>query len=220
MFRFWLFLLAFGLTTSASCWVSTDLYGAIPNGTPAETVVFRKPLGEGRELVLIRGPSRSPNEVLRLIANPEDQQIKSVFPLRVELHAPNDAPFTLAVRLGFEHQRQGGFEVLDVLTGRGMFVIATAEHGEIALWKISALSLDPSRVVALDQGDWTSFAAFVRLDHTMVAVKLGWTKEGLVEVDVDDLRPHVKQRTKFLQAGKPWEWEFKRVSGLRGEKPK
>jgi len=102
-----------------------------------ETIVFRKPLDDGREVVVVRGPDVPREELAGLITRIEGapvmkgaEGIKLVyFPVRIELHADGKTPIVWSARLGVESrwpegesrgfERSGfersGFEVFDVL---------------------------------------------------------------------------------------------------------
>jgi len=161
-----------------------------------ETVLFRKPLDHGCELAVVRGPDRLRDEVVDVVP-PDGHRswfdIKAIFPLRVDFHSPNAASLTLAARIVWASEQEGGYDVLDVVKGDRQIVVAAAENGDIILWQISLVSLKDSHITPLRQDDWTDVAAFQRIDHTMVKAKVGLTKDQLVQVEVDDLRTNFKQ---------------------------
>jgi hypothetical protein len=189
------------------------------NSTQKETEVeiFRKALSIG-DLVVIRGLDRPASEVSRIYPTRVSvEDYTNCFEIRVEVHLERVAPVTLAVFLKRDTKMQGGYEVLDALFENGTFVIATAENGSVIVTRILPTQHVPIFSSELPQTLWTRAAAVVRIDHTIVKAKLGCTTDKLVEVGVDDLRPNLKQHTRFVQ--KPDKWEFQKVVEKRNNSP-
>ena len=197
-----------------------------------EKLLFRRPLECGREIVVVRGPNHARDDSLRLVAGvgaPAIGRTGEYFSLRLELRAPGRAPLLVAGRLGFEEllsgSMPGGFDVLDLLmppekidwedAKKGVvmgIVLATAENGRIVLSDVDRLGFVRG---ALLGNDWTRFAAIVPVDRAVVKLKLSRNSANLIQVDVDDLRPHFKRHTCFIQAGK--DWKFTRMQPAQGD---
>lgn len=205
-----------------------SLFAFNPSGATAQSgggkghvIVFRKPLDNGREIVVLRGPCRPAADAQAIVswkAPPGGGVLvpKGLFVVTVELRGPNSAPLTIGTRVVFDHARgrirEASFDVFDVLSLRdqAQIVLAITENGHIMLWQISPTGV--SRMAVLRGGDWSLYAALHPIDRTKVSVKLGLTEDGLVKVEVEDLRDHglkLKWPTRFLQLGKET-WQFKR----------
>jgi hypothetical protein len=174
----------------------------------AETVLCQRRLGKDRDLVVIRGPRRPGTDAAPFhLPYPNSNRIKAIFPVRVELRSGQAGGVMLASRpiVETESWRQPGFEVLDMLADDRRIVICATSSGGIILWVIHPFT-EPDHFTALDQREWTRFAGLVSIDRATVSAKLRWTKTGLVEVAIDDLRPDFKQHTLFLESEKEWKF--------------
>jgi hypothetical protein len=190
-----------------------------PQRRAVELAIYRKTLNGIGDLVVTRGPDRPVSEVFRIYPKRVSaEDYTNCFDIRVDIHLERAAPITLAILLGRDTKSQGGYEVLDALFANGTFVIVAAENGSITVTRILPTQRVPIVAFELPQTDWTRAAALVRIERAMVNCKLGWTKDGRVEVTVDDLRPNLRQHTTFVQ--KPNAWDFEKVAGERAKPSK
>lgn len=133
--------------------------------------------------------------------------VNSLYPVTIQMQPPNGEMVALATIL-VRDVAAGGFEVLDVSTGRDEVVFAAAQNGMIGVWRIRVTDPIPINSTTLNNGDWTQFAAIVPLGKADVGVRLKWTSGGRVEAEVSDLRPSSRHVTLFRQHTTQWKFEL------------
>lgn len=207
MVRLWVILSLSSFVFLCCCAVAMT-HNAGSESRDEDIVLFRKPLEGARELVVVRGPNRPLTDIADIVSDASLRTREAVFLERLEIHAPNMAPLLLFSRLHLV-DRGGDYAVLDILVGprqsvEVFIILATIEDGDIMLWKVCPLG--SVRVARIDMRDWTKFATILPPYRTVVRAKLNWTKNRLVEVQVDDLHTYGKQQTKFVQKEKEWKF--------------
>jgi len=199
-----------------------------------EFVLARKPLPDGDEIVVVRGPKRPPADISKIWAPTEPQRITSIYSLRVEYRSPRKDPLVLATTLILDNQPNNkfGIDVLDMrvdyvtydlITGHpeakqvgdkfALTTIAYTCDGDIFLWQVKPEG--EANMTYIKQSDWTDILGIVPLDRTTHAIdlKLSRNKDHFVEVEITELRAESQRRTHFVQQG--YKWEFKRTDSVK-----
>jgi hypothetical protein len=220
-----LVLLLAWLGTILSCVAVATAQATASGEKDAETVIFRKPLEDRGEVVVVRGPGRPLRDVVGLIPDKALYSMKVVFWVRAEFRAPGMAPLPLAMELQIQGDTPGTFDILDVMTPPTQFDDATPERGLLRLeragivfavaggsgvwiWDVNA-PMGGGRDAGLE--GWSALAGAKQLDHAQVNAKLRRNSDALVEVEVTDLRSgEGPYHSRFVQSGKDV-WEFKLV---------
>ena len=131
-------------------------------------LVFRKPLGKEREIVVLRGTSRPYASMSGIVSGRLVKAMSGfdVFPVSVEYRSPAMAPLELACDLVYQERAHGTgiFAVMDVLTGHNQIVIATAQDTVIVLRQICPFV--SSRAVFLGGTEWSNSAVALPVNPT------------------------------------------------------
>lgn len=194
--------------------------GAEPGGD-SDTILFRKSLGDGCEMVVVRGPRRDASVLKAKVDKEDSDKISGVYAVRLELQSPKEPPLVLWTRLKREPRGEGGdrvFEVLDLLVEPtpGHIVMATCEMGDIHLWEIYPITDgNPATHTQLYGWDWSQVALAKPPTHERVKIALSRSKDQKLAIEVVDTAgsgPH--QHTVFEQVDE--KWEFKSARQWRG----
>lgn len=187
-----------------------------------ETLLFECTAAEGTTLAVLRGPDRKPADLGNVAGKEALAQWGNMYTIRVELRSPGVPPVDLASRLRVENhvgRHDRGVVVLDALVEPGLFVLATAEGSNVALWQIS-VGKRPTCWIAFHGAEgFPAAAKFHRRDRDNVSMKLGRTTDGRLTVElVDKLvgpsHPHFSYEQTAADG-----WDFKLVRKWN-EKPK
>lgn len=177
----------------------------------AESELFRKGLGDGREIVVVRGPYRDPADVRGLLPAEHLADASKVFAVRFEAHTKAGTPLVLwaGIRCELTRREAKGFDVLDVMAEPGQVVAAVAEFGGVWLWRLQ-LATGSVSMTMLRGGEWSAAAAVQPIDRrdVRVTLKRSPTSHRLI-AEVTDLRPPDRITVAFEQAGQSW--DFARV---------
>jgi hypothetical protein len=99
----------------------------------ADRVLYRKPLEEGREIVVTRQQLTKQQRLSPLV---DETKAQGIYSILVELHSKAE-PVVLASRIQWETEwLDTGFTVLDVIVAPGELIFAVGVGAELALWNI------------------------------------------------------------------------------------
>jgi hypothetical protein len=176
-----------------------------------EKVIFRKPLSDGRELVMVLEPIVPASALKDLIPPRVLVRMLGYTSLNLMLHSPSNPPLRLwSVRYAIYRQSEcDEIQVLDLLVKPDMIVVALAGPGSsIGLVKIGFGTGEG--FVDLPAADWSLLAAAIPATPGRLSAKIAFDENAKrVTVEVTDFLQDTKQHTSFTQANR--EWRFVRV---------
>jgi hypothetical protein len=200
------------LVTIPVCWLSLmacciGMAGEAKLHNEGELVLFRKPLEQDREIVVLREPDGDANR-LRGVMDPRLlEQATAVYAIRLELWSPGQSPMLLAVRVRVETMGpELGVEILDVLADSHGVVVALAEGPDIGLWRVEFGLGSSVDWAPLHVGDWAIAAPLRPLGRRQVKVNLERADNRLA-AEVTDLRARRPQAIRFEQVADTWVFE-------------
>ncbi len=206
---------------------AADRHGSGPLGAAAaEVVLFRKAIDCTREVVLVRSPLHSAQDVAPpLISKKAFEHLipnGGFFSFSAQMRRAGKPPLTLATLIlpePVDAPASGGFAVFDVLVDDGLIFVAVASVG-IEIWRVSphgdpraSRSGDLRPRKALPQicavglpADWafSRVATFAYPTPASFSVKLSLTRQGRVQADVVDLKAADRRHTRFVEFGDDW----------------
>jgi hypothetical protein len=182
-----------------------------------EKVLYRKQLGEERELVVVRGPvtpsSAVKDLILPSIVNRERHAPIGFFTIDLEIRSALNPPLRLWSQRGIAHAERPAesedYQVLDlaVLPNRVLLVITTGTT--ISLHDIAIYG--GTRTEMLPNIGWSQLAAKIPAEPGRLSAKVSYDEvEKKVEVEVMDYLQDNKLHSVWRQKGSD-EWTFEVV---------
>jgi hypothetical protein len=187
----------------------------------AEKVLHRKPLSDGRELVVVLEPMVPASALKGLFTSPATDKLLGLTTLNLVLHSPSNPPLRLWCRkcpLYFEREDEQ-FQVLDLVVKPDLIVMAMVGPGsQIFVVKVGLFQRGPDAIETLRGADWSLLAAAIPTRPGRLSAKISFDETGKqVGVEVTDFLQDTKQRTVFAQ--KAGEWQFVRVKQWQEKVP-
>lgn len=184
--------------------LSVSMASALPHAAagaePTEVVLYRKPLADGRALVVVREPGRDP-AALRGLAHPElPKQASAIYVVRVELHAPGAPALLLGSRLQFDFKPEfghedNGFDVLDAFLGGGRCLLVTGEGAAACVWELAMPGM--ANVGHTRLRDRAGAANAQRITRQQFRAAVKQSADGKLTVEFVDLRTAVWEHTLY-----------------------
>lgn len=188
----------------------------------AEKVLYRKPLSDGRELVVVQEPVVPASALKDLIASPAFDKMLGYTCLDVMLRSPSNPPLRLWCRRYplYPGREREEFQVLDLGVKRDLIVLAMAGPGsDIFLARIGFAGWSaPDAIAGLPGADWSLLGAAIPTKPGRLSAKIAFDEsETQVSVEVTDFLQDTKQHTSFSQT--KGEWKFVRVKQWQEKVP-